>query len=747
WSKWGVGTLALSGANTYSGGTVVNAGVLEINDNAALGAVPGTPAVNVTLRGGQLLSSSSLSLAANRNISLPGGGAYLDAGAGTTFAINGAISGADGLGVVWDSGTVVLNGAGSYAGVTTIGVTGNSFNNSAGANPTLQLSRSGALPGTDLIFGTSANANTATLDVHGTANTVARLTGGANAIVDNLSASAGTLTVGNGNASSTFSGIIQNTTGTNALTKIGTGTFSLANANTYLGNTLVNGGTLALSLGGSLLSQVRVGPGATFDVSAQASPFFSPPLGGLADDTGVATIKGPDGGTIESVQPIYLYIDTVRPALTVSQGSLSLNGNAFTIDADSPLRAGTYPLIQVTSGTLATNGTFTASGPAIALGFGGFIEVNGNSLTLNVVQLSLPSTTTLDPVATPQIYGSVAQFTARVTPIDATGTVTFKDNGVVVGVATLDGTTGVAQLTPPPTALTVPGNQHVIVAVYSGREGNPGEGIVGYSGSVSDPAPLNIDPKPVTLSGTKTFDNTPILSGTNMSVVGNLDGDALFVSGDAKSGNQNAGSSTVQAAGSQTPGFVANRGTGLIDTGTSIPINLSAAPAIGNTLIATIGYRNATDTSNAVLSVTQAGVTWTRAAGWYKAGSLISEEIWYGNVTCRGTPGTAVTISFGSYTVRAGAQISEFSGVLYGSPLDVSGGNSGNSGNGGAFDSGPAVTTTAAPELWVAGGSMKGYGSGTTSTSSCATGGKAYPTVSTPSLFVSIGTTDSGSSS
>ena len=633
--------------------------MLKINADAALGAVPASPAVSVTLAGGQLINSASLSLAANRTVSLPGGGAYIEAAAGTTFNINGPIIGADGLSVVWDSGTVILSGASSYAGATTIGVTGNSYNNSAGANPILQMGRSGALPGGNLVFGASANANTATLDLHGFTNTVANLIGGANAIVDNLSSTPGTLIVGNSNANVTFNGIIRNTgAGTLGLTKIGTGTLTLPTANTYIGNTLVNAGTLALPVGGSLLSQVRIMPGATFDVSAQASPYFCPPVGGLGNSTAAATLNGPAGGTIDAVQPIYLYIDGTDPALTVAGSGLSLNGNTITIDAAAPLNEGVYELLHVAGGSLVTNGTFTVNGPAIAFGFGGTILVNGNDLQVQVVRLSELTTTTLNPVATPQTYGSPQTLTATVsyaigtsTFTNATGTVTFNDNGVVLGTATLDGVTGVVSCTPKATAMSVVNNPQSIVAVYNG--GMSSDNLYILSGSSSTPAPVQINPLAVSLGGTKTFDNTVNVYGTNMSVVGNLDGGNVYVSGQATLNGSNAGSSTVQTGGSQTPAPVSGHiVTATGDQSTGYTLTLPAAPATGNTLIATIGYRDAGDTSNAVVSVTQSGVVWTRAAGSYNPGKGISEEIWYGTLTCHATVATTVTISFGAINPR-----------------------------------------------------------------------------------------------
>ena len=286
-----------------------------------------------------------LSLAANRTVSLGAGGGYLEAGWGDSVTVNGKITGAGGLGVVWDSGTVVLNGANNYAGATTIGVTGNNYYNSASANPTLQLGSSSALPGTDLIFGSSANNNTATLDLHGYNATVGALTGGANAIVDNLSGGTSTLSVGNNGASSTFSGVIQNTAGTVSLTKIGSGTVTLAGANTYAGNTTISAGTLALGSGGSLGSAISVSieAGATLDVSALGGN-YSLGSGATLTASGTAspaTIKGPSGGTVNlGAQPIVLNYDGTHPALTVSQGTLNLNGNTISVNVASALVTG-----------------------------------------------------------------------------------------------------------------------------------------------------------------------------------------------------------------------------------------------------------------------------------------------------------------------------------------------------------------------------------------------------------------------
>ena len=61
-------------------------------------------------------------------------------------------------------------------------------------------------------------------------------------IVDNLGTTPGTLTVGNDDATSTFAGVIQNTFGTLALTKAGSGTQVLSGSNTYTGPTTINTG-------------------------------------------------------------------------------------------------------------------------------------------------------------------------------------------------------------------------------------------------------------------------------------------------------------------------------------------------------------------------------------------------------------------------------------------------------------------------------------------------------------------------
>jgi autotransporter-associated beta strand protein len=273
--KAGRGTLTLSGANTYGGGTTVNGGTLQITSDSQLGAGPGSPTVNLALNGGQLFNNGgALSLNANRNISLGSLGGYIQSSWASAITVPGQISGYGGLGVPWGNGSVVLSGANSYTGATTIGTTGNAYSNNASANPTLQLGNANALPQTDLIFGASANNNIATLDMNGYNATVSALAGGANAVVDIVSAGGtSTLTVGATNINSTFSGVstfggvIRNTTGTVALNKIGSGTNTLSGANTYGGGTIVTTGTLVAQGDGALGSgNVTVSAGSTLQL-------------------------------------------------------------------------------------------------------------------------------------------------------------------------------------------------------------------------------------------------------------------------------------------------------------------------------------------------------------------------------------------------------------------------------------------------------------------------------------------------
>ena len=65
--------------------------------------------------------------------------------------------------------------------------------------------------------------------------------------MDNTVAGSCTLTVGSGDATSAFSGIIRDTLGTVNLTKTGTGTLTLSGNNQYEGVTKVEQGTLSIT--------------------------------------------------------------------------------------------------------------------------------------------------------------------------------------------------------------------------------------------------------------------------------------------------------------------------------------------------------------------------------------------------------------------------------------------------------------------------------------------------------------------
>jgi autotransporter-associated beta strand protein len=249
-SQIGTGTLILSGANTYTGVTNVNAGILQINHATALGATSaGTNVADgaalvvnvatdinepVTLNG---LSNPNGALQFTQTNWAMRGKVVLNAtsnvGGTASWSFGGTtVSGPGGL-VKVGNNTIYLDGAtGSYLGPTTIN------------SGTLAIKwNTNHIPDNSAL--TIAAGAKLTIDSGVTNETIGSLAGAG--LVDLSAASANTtLTVGNDNSSSTFSGVLNDSGAgsTLALTKVGTGTLTLSGTNTYAGATNVNAGTL-----------------------------------------------------------------------------------------------------------------------------------------------------------------------------------------------------------------------------------------------------------------------------------------------------------------------------------------------------------------------------------------------------------------------------------------------------------------------------------------------------------------------
>lgn len=360
-TKNGNGTLTLNGANTYSGGTSVNAGTLQVGNATATNG-------KVTLNGGNLLVTSGvnyyvdggMTFASNTNATVASASgtasiygwdvnnADIIVNSGITGTVNSTVNIAgNGYGFRMDL-TGNLNFAGAFTGNTgnamgqwgqsatpvgtdkwllfkrgagTLTLTGASTGTVTGGNASFSIEQG------DLVLSGGDNRLPTSSAVYlgGTLNQNARLVlGGINQSLSGLqsagtgtlavvanSATVSTLTVNNTN-NYTFAGKIGGT-GTNennlGLTKSGVGNLTLGGVNTYAGNTVVNAGTLTLADNARLTFVIQNASSNTITGAGTASL-----AGDFAIDTSavtatsgtwiienVSTLTGAYGGTFQVV--------------------------------------------------------------------------------------------------------------------------------------------------------------------------------------------------------------------------------------------------------------------------------------------------------------------------------------------------------------------------------------------------------------------------------------------------------------
>ena len=287
--------------------------------------------------GGTLLIAGA-NVSSSLPISLQSQGGIVDTN-GNNATLSGAISGPGGLSKI-GAGTLTLSGQSTYTGATAVNV------------GTLQAGAVNAFSPSSAF----SVASGAVLNLAGFNQTIGSLAG-----AGAVTLGAATLTTGNDNTSTTFSGVMS---GGGGLAKIGNGILTLTGANTFTGGTTVNGGGLVVN--GSLASGVTVNNGT---LSGTGS------FGGLVANGGVLA-PGNSIGTF------------------AVNGNFIQNGGVYQVEVNAAGQsdrinvAGTATINGGTVQVLAQNGTYARNTTYTILNATGGLSGAYSSVTSNFAFLA-----------------------------------------------------------------------------------------------------------------------------------------------------------------------------------------------------------------------------------------------------------------------------------------------------------------------------------------------------------------------
>ena len=333
-TKTDAGTLILSATNTYSNGTTISAGTLQIGSGSSSG----------TLGSGDVTDNASLVFMRSNSFtvsnSLSGSGTVTQSGGTVTLSGSNSFSG----GLMVNSGTLIL-GNDSALGTGTLTLANGT---------TLQTSATRTINDAVVLNGNITLSGSYGLTLAGTVD---------------LGSATRTVTV-SGTVAPTISGVIG---GTGGLTKSGNTTLILTGTNTYTGTTSLSAGTLQLGDGatsnGSIAGAVSYSSGSA--TLAFANPFdqtFSTSIGGsngymTKSGAGTLILSGANSQRINVINGGTLQVGNTQAlgvgyaSVTVNNGTVDLHG--FNVTAGSPAGTGT---ITNNGATTATYSIFTSTG-------------------------------------------------------------------------------------------------------------------------------------------------------------------------------------------------------------------------------------------------------------------------------------------------------------------------------------------------------------------------------------------------